>query len=144
MVAKHISFFLISRHECGNTLCPPPPPPPPKTVFCHNLIDFNRTFPFQKTILPFNKFPPRKEIPVHMRNHIQRNMVEASCIVAQNMTHLVTICQQFCVPSANWSVDMGGLSTLWHLLATLWGWTYLPKSTCQWAFLVKSTKEKKN
>ncbi len=92
MVVKHVSFFLVSRHECGNTLC-------------HNLIDFNRTFPFQKTIVPFNKFPPTKEIPIHTRNHIQRNMVEAptaSCIVAQNMTLLVAICQQFCVPSTNW------------------------------------------
>lgn len=123
------------------------PRPPPKTVFCHNLIDFNRTFPLQKTILPFNKFPPTKEIPVHLRNHIQRNMVEApttSCIVAQNITLLVAICQQFCVPSTNPSGDMGGLSALWHLLATLWGWEiYLPKSTCQWAFLLKSTKRRK-
>lgn len=103
-----------------------PPHPPKKTVFCNNLIEFNRTFHFQKTILPFSEFPPTKEIPVHKRLHIQRNIVEAptaSCIVAQNTILLVAICQQFCVPSTNWSGDMGGLSALWHLLATLWGWT---------------------
>jgi len=96
MVVKHISFFLVSRHECGNTLCPPHPPK--KAVFCNNLIEFYRTFHFQKTILPFSEFPPTKEIPVHMRLHIQRNIVEAptaSCIVAQkydtSCCHMSTI-----------------------------------------------------
>jgi hypothetical protein len=40
---------------------PPRAPPPPKTVFCHNLIDFNRTFLYRKLFCLSINFHPLKK-----------------------------------------------------------------------------------